>query len=71
MEASFAQILEYNAKGKDDERAKSEDLMAKYLVCKTFPNLALHLILKYHGSQPINASVTQESDYFALKDISK
>lgn len=45
--------------------------MAKYLVSKHLPKVILRLMLSYHGSSPINVSMQAESDYFALKDISK
>ena len=45
--------------------------MAKYLVSKHLPRLLLRLLLNYHGSALINVSMKTESDYFALKDISK
>ena len=59
------------AKLVEGEAPKQEDLMAKYLVCKHLPRLILRLMLNYHGSSPINVSPKAESDYFALKDISK
>ena len=45
--------------------------MSKYLVCKSLPSLILRLLLNYHGSPLINLNMQAESDYFALKDISK
>jgi len=53
------------------ETPKNEDLMCKYLICKSLPKLILRLLLRYHGSPLINVTMKAESDYFALKDISK
>lgn len=71
MEASYAQTLEYTKPGQDEDGPKPEDLMSKYLVCKSLPGLILRLLLNYHGSPLINLNMQADSDYFALKDISK
>lgn len=71
MELFFAQTLNYTKIGQGETKPKAEDLMAKYLVCKHLSKLIIHLLLNYHGSPLINVNVQAESDYFALKDISK
>lgn len=74
MEASYAQTLDYTKPvvGQEEQAgAKLDDLMAKYLVCKSLPGIILRLLLNYHGSPLINLNMQAESDYFALKDISK
>ena len=71
MEACYTQTLDYVKTGQDEEGPKADDLMSKYLVCKSLPGLILRLLLNYHGSPLINLSMQAESDYFALKDISK
>ena len=53
MEAAYAQTLDF-VKVEAGESPKAEDLMAKYLVCKSLPGLILRLLLNYHGSPLIN-----------------
>lgn len=71
MEGCYGQILDLEKSSKPNEAPKSDDLMGKYLVCKSLPRLVTRLLLRYHGSSLLNVNMQAESDYFALKDISK
>jgi len=71
MESCFAQTLEHNKMGQDEQSPRADDLMAKYLVCKSLPRLIIRLLLRFHGSALLNVNMKTESEYFAVRDISK